>query len=294
MGRLLFAAFWVVTGCSFDSTGSADEPADPAGDPPGQQEPQSPIDDPDRPDAMPMPTVPTAFRMTTIELRDPHLFLFTGGFGGQCGDITDDGNNSVNAQIADALENDADDDGFVDRSIAIVFHPFTSDLDEAQIEILNALCTAPVEDTTCVPQTEPVGSIARNVGAPACDLPPAATTSGYAPAIDVAVAPCFSTDPVSVVLDVVSPLPLADAVVAATISPDGESLTGVLRGFITEEDADVLELGTGSVATIASRVLPGGEGACADHDARDVGPGGLSGWYVYFNFTAEQVEFDES
>ena len=277
------AACTALTGCAFDTTGAAgatgavdaSAPTDPDVEP--DAAPVRPPGFQDPPDDAAPPIEPTAFLLRDVSLRDPHLFR--AGFGG-CYDITDNGTGSINAQIAASIGGDADADGFLDRGLVLVFRPFAPDAATTALELVNARCTTPADDTTCTPLTEPVVTIARTSGDADCDAPPADRLSDYSPPVEVPTAPCFASDPIEFVVDFLIPLPSADVVVSATYSPDGERLTGMLRGVISAPDA-----GAASLAWL----LPGGTGACARHDARDVGPGGASGWYWYFNFVAERI-----
>jgi len=276
------ALVWCVSssGCAFDTSGAAEappDPPDPVVDVDGAPSFPPGFDDP-RLDAGDPPPEPTAFRLREVRLRDPHVFGFT--FGG-CLDFTDFGRDSINAQIAASVGGDDDRDGFLDRAMLLVFRPFAPDAEVTDVEVMNARCTAPVDDTTCSPLTAPVLTVARSLAAPQCDVPPAENLSGYAPPVAVASDPCFTTDAIEFPVNFGLELPSSDVVVSATFSDDGRELTGLLRGFITEEQAEAVQL---------ARMLPGGSGACANHDARDVGPGGESGWYWYFNFVAERVE----
>src|SRR6185503_12177165 len=60
---------------------------------------------------------PTAARMNTMEVRDPHMFALGGAV-----DVTD----TVNSTIADGISMDASDppDGRLDLSLVLVFRPW--------------------------------------------------------------------------------------------------------------------------------------------------------------------------
>ena len=75
-------------------------------------------------------------------------------------------------------------------------------------------------------------------------------------------------------------------------TPPGTLVNGLIRGFLTETDANSTTIpasfpliGGRKVATL----LPGG-GSCATHDARDMADG-VRGWWFYLNFTAAPVTY---
>src|SRR5436853_4451047 len=70
-------------------------------------------------DATCMNEVPTAARLDTMQVMDPHLFAF-GGF-----DVTD----MVNSAISDGITTDMSDppDGVLDLSLVLLFRPWNPD-----------------------------------------------------------------------------------------------------------------------------------------------------------------------
>ena len=79
-------------------------------------------------------------------------------------------------------------------------------------------------------------------------------------------------------------------------SPATGLVNGLIRGFVSETDADAIIL-PDTIDFVGglplSAVLPGGTGNCNGGDDRDVGPGGESGWYFYLNFTADPVPWTD-
>lgn len=119
------------------------------------------------------------------------------------------------------------------------------------------------------------------------------TTSGYVPAVDEPAAPCFVTSPETVLLELGGvAVPLADAQLGGTWTGDpiDGSAPGLLRGFLSEADADAVLLPPKLGGAPLSSLLPGGTGSCAPGDDRDVHDG-VSGWWFYLNLTAYQVDF---
>jgi hypothetical protein len=232
-------------------------------------------------------TPPTAYRADFVELRDPHLWALSGAL-----DVT----STVNTSISDALESDNTDppDGKLDLSLVIVFRPIDLAAASGPADaVVSANCTAPVTTTECSADADShvVTSTATN-GDSACLEPAAGTTGGYDPAVGVPAGPCFVTDPEAITLTASGvDLMLEDTRVAAdygaTGAPDRLE-NGLMIGFMSE-------------ATAATTMIPadtpivGGmmlDTLLKDED-KDTGPGGVSGWYFHFNFTAGLVTFNE-
>jgi hypothetical protein len=74
-------------------------------------------------------------------------------------------------------------------------------------------------------------------------------------------------------------------------------INGIIRGFISEADADSIELPAGLPLVgeqPVSSLFPGGTGNCRTGegiDDRDIGPDSEPGWYFYLNFTAHEVDW---
>lgn len=230
---------------------------------------------------------PTAYRMDTIVLRDPHLWAFDGSF-----DVTD----TVNGDLADSATMDGDDppDDVLDLSIVLVLRPADPAAGSTGLDVvIDAVCTAPLAGTTCTTDAESsiVNSTATN-GDATCLAPEDGTTSNYDPAITTPGARCFVSDAESVSIDASGVLlNLQNARVAATYAdgdPPGTITSGLFAGFMTEADAE---------ATILPDDLPlvGGMplSTLLLQEDKDTGPGGDPGWWFYFNFTATVVPFTE-
>ena len=90
---------------------------------------------------------------------------------------------------------------------------------------------------------------------------------------------------------------LTDAQIAATFvgTPATSLSNGLMRGFLSEADANATLI-PASVPLIGGRplssVLPGGTNACPSFSDKDVGPGGVVGWYFYLNFPAQKLDED--
>ena len=250
--------------------------------------------------------VPTAFRFNTLKLRDPHAFA-TIFFG--CSDITDSAfGNAVNEQFATNMTTDGDNNGYLDLSPTTVFRPLNQGgVLTSPTEIHFANCTVPVAGTMCKPGAQaPILVTATNQTVGTC-LGPIAGTTGftapgtgtYSPAITPSTAPCFGTNMSTVVVNLAGvQITMYDARIAATYqgSPATNLVNGLLRGFITQADADatIFPAGTAIVGgKPLSFVLPGGAGNCASHNAKDVN-NGVTGWWFYLNFTAPRTTWSDN
>jgi len=255
----------------------------------------------------PTPTVtptfgpPVAFRVDSVALRDPHVYVSFGS----CVDATDPpglGGLSANGLISNQLNADGDSDGFLDFSLLAIFRPLRQPpLSGVTLDILPADCTPPVGMEVCSPGADsPQSTTYANQSAGTC-LTPLAGTVGmnnsvpYTPAISSPGAPCFNTTPVTISFPFgVFTVPLQDVRAGATYvgTPATQLTNGLLTGFLSQSDADaivvppdVLIIGGHTLSSF----LPGGTGSCATHTAKDTGPMGQQGWYFYLNFSAHQV-----
>lgn len=244
--------------------------------------------------ACPPAAPPTAFRITNLELRDPHLFT---SIVLLCLDST----NTINDMINDSFIADSDSDGVLDLSYLLVFRPLDQMSATGSLDFVFAPdCTIPAGAPTCDVglATTSVALTYSNAPTGTCLQTIPGTTSGYAPAITTPSGPCFVTDPSTLALNLGGIIvTLQDAQIAATYSgnPATSVIDGLGRGFISEADAAQITI----PATLPivgglpfTALLPGGAGNCASGDDRDTGPDGTtSGWYIYFNFTALAVNY---
>ena len=234
-----------------------------------------------------------AYRLTDLDLLDPHVFTELGA----CNDLTDVQNDSFETDITEDNGPDDTPDGFLDLSGLAVFRPLNQSVDPVTLEvILGADCTAPIASTSCTRgDASSIVATGSNDSASACDVLLADTTNGdYDPAPGPAPAPCFAANAPAGVLEF-GPFQLSEVAGAATYQGDPATglVNGVLRGFLSEAHADVTTVDTALGDMLLSSLLPGGTDNCAEHDDRDSDTGGASGWYVYLAFTAEEVPFSE-
>lgn len=240
--------------------------------------------------------VPTAFRFSDLDLRDPHVFYSILG----CNDLTDTSIFfSVNGEIQDSIQLDSDNNGALDFSPTLVFRSFSTTAATMPLELHFATCTAPLGSTACT--ATPGGMVtmatATNVTSGACLAPVPGTTHGYTPAIVSPTPPCFVTNAVTVTLTLGGiPVTLRNAQVSARYSgnPVTTLTNGLLRGFISEADANATMI-PATFPVVGgqplSKLLPGGAGACPSYSDKDVNAG-VTGWWFYMNFPATRVPWN--
>jgi hypothetical protein len=248
------------------------------------------------------PALPPAdvFRLSDLDLRDPHLHVTVPVFG--CFDFTDQDlplglGLSFNGQIQAAITGDSEPDGLLDASYLLEFRPFDEAATALRLDIGGGLCTAPMAGTSCAPDpaTVPQTALYDGLGAGSCLAALDGTTHvPYTPEVAGVAGPCFVSAPRQVVFDLNGvALPLTDLQFAGdwTATPVTGFATGLMRGFLSETDAATVLLPAalpivgGEPITV---LLPGGAGGCAAHDDRD-SESGVSGWWFYFNFAADAV-----
>jgi hypothetical protein len=245
--------------------------------------------------------LPTAYRMSDLDLRDPHVFVnFIA-----CTDVTDTplAGFSVNGSLQTAIQTDGDNDGYLNLSPTMVFEPLVQSTGTTALDFYFAQCTAPLVSTTCAPDpaSPEIVMTATSQTAGTCLSPIALTTHGYTPAITSAAASptaaCFASSPATVTLSLGGiPVTLQDARVAATYngSPAASLVNGLLMGFLTQADADATSI-PASFPLIGgkplSSILPGGTGACPNFSDMD-SDNGVPGWWFYLNFTAPRTTWN--
>lgn len=246
--------------------------------------------------ATPVLAPATAFRIDSLALRDPHAQTLLGS----CFDVTALLNNAVAPQ----LTADDDMDGVYDLSLLALFRPLQQPPQPgADIQVTVADCTVAGESCSLGANTASTFTF-FNQNSGTCGAPLAGTTGAgnsvpYSPAITTSSAPCFGTTPTTITFPLgLFDLPLQDVRASGTYvgGPATQITNGLLVGFLAEADADNLLLPNdatlvtfGLAGKPLSYVLPGGSGNCASTNDKDLGPGGIPGWYFYLNFTAHQV-----
>jgi hypothetical protein len=223
---------------------------------------------------------PTAFRVTAMQLMDPHTFAF----GNDVTGLVDD-------SIASSIEEDGDDpaDNLLDLNLAIVFKPLQQSASTSPVDITFPECTAPLETTACTQttNTQVIAATATNTDGE-CLGAIAGTVTPYNPPVMTVPASCFQTSEIDVTVSLGTvTLPLKDAQISATYSGDPATTltTGLLRGFVTKADADVILLpdslpvvGGNPLSTVLKP---------EDMDTND----NVDGWWFYLSLEAAVVDY---
>jgi len=228
---------------------------------------------------------PTAYRITSLAIVDPRLWVQSGP---DCADSSDYVNSAVAAQISSG-----------DIDALIVFEPLsTASGTTTSAELVFGDCDVTHLNCSASAGNIHAGLMATSLDSGAClDVVPGTLAHDPAPTIVSPTGPCFGATGDGATLDLAGlRLDLLQIRIGADRSTEvvPQSLTnGLLYGFVTKaEAASVIVPGFG---TSLDHWLRGG-GSCADGaaDDRDTGPDSASGWYLYLTFTASRVSFTDN
>lgn len=250
----------------------------------------------------------TAFRLTDLDLRDPHMYVSFVG----CRDITDTalGATSVNGDLQRMIQSDSTADGLLDLSLLIVFDPLDQGGPASAMRFGPSSCSAPLAGTTCgpVPHETLSATTATNSNSGSCLPVLPGTVRPYTPSVVTPAGPCFASGEIPALtlplLGGAAPVTLRHVQLAATYSgsPATSLVNGELRGFLTEADANATIIAP-TFALVGGQplsvLLPGGDPAgpavcCASFSDLDTGPASERGWWMYFNFVAQPVPYTGS
>jgi hypothetical protein len=179
--------------------------------------------------------------------------------------------------------------------------PGSAQVAGGDMDFVVAECTAPMSSTTCTVSdpADVIASTFTNMSTGSCLGTLPNTVRPYSPAVTQPQGPCFVSDAETISISIGDiPITLSNARIAArwSGSPPNQLLNGLIRGFISETDADATIL-PDSLPVVGgqtlSSILPGGTGNCAGHSDMDVGPDNEPGWYFYLNFGAAAVPYTE-
>ena len=245
--------------------------------------------------------VPTAFRVTSLTLREPHAYLFAQPM---CTDLT----VALNTQIIPGLiggddEGGADGggDGSLDLSFVMLFRPQRQVTSPGSGAWLNASCPAPAPAVSCGPGAEAARPLIYNNQATGNCLGVLPGTLGTYQPPPTPTEPgsfgCLVTDETELAVDIFGiPIRLTNARIAAqwNADPANQLIQGLIRGFMSEAVAATNHLPASILGgQPLNSLLPGSpNNACPGVDDRDTGPDGTTrGWWFYFNFVAEKVSW---
>jgi hypothetical protein len=230
---------------------------------------------------------PTAYRITSLSIVDPKLWLQPGA-GTDCTDLSAYVNQSVTSQIAN---------GTIDA--LIVFEPLnTASGMSTPTELIFGDC-----DDTHLNCSASAGAIQSSLTATSMtsgtclDVVSGTLAHDSPPTIDKPRGPCFGAAGDSGILDLAGlRLDLLQARIGATWSTEVVPVnltSGLIYGFLTK--AEAASVTVPGIGVTLDHLLRGG-GSCADGmgSDTDTGPHGESGWYLYLTFSASKVSFVDS
>ncbi|WAS94367.1 hypothetical protein [Nannocystis punicea] len=245
----------------------------------------------------PPPESPVAFRITSLELVDPHTYTFDTVLG-VCTDSTATLNGFIAQGIAD-----------YDVSNVLVLRPLDPKSAVVKLQYVSALCIAG-EPTNCtdrmVAGTHTVDADAFNRDVGACGGTEANSLNQSYDAPPQPAAPCLVSEtipgtPVRLAAQTgMLPLDLnlVEVEIAAAYAVDGEPqklVQGALRGFMPAATAMLAAGQANGISFVPWNVLAGGAGCQVDamNTFSDIDNHGLygQGVWMYFNFTAERVQW---
>ena len=251
---------------------------------------------PNAPAGAPTNAPPMSFRITELQLRDPHVFAGTT-------DITEMqvlGQSVNRTLIPDKLTKDADGDGAIDVSVVALLAPFDPSAVPSVMPTLtfvNASC--PVNggaNATCKPLASSNGLETtwaleqRQSGN--CLEPMQGTTSNYQPAVTVPSGPCFlSPEGNDLTMDLGGiKIDVTAARVSATYQAQPAGLVkGLLAGFVTRAAAEAAKLPNDAGPMV------GGDSLSMYIRMRDydqsASPNGQDGFWMYLNFVAKPIAY---
>jgi hypothetical protein len=238
---------------------------------------------------VPAPGEPTAFRLDSITLVDPHVYAVLVSMDPMPPCI--DGTVFLN----DDLLAGAIADGSID--IVVLFPSYDEDAEEIEASLRPAECEPAGAPTMCSDSmATTLDTTAQNMASGDCFRPDASTLgAGYA-LPNAPSSPCFTSMPGELTL----PLPglaggtsvvLQDVQFSATYADSG-LVEGVLAGFATQAEAEVTVLDDGMVVMGGAtlwEVIAGGDACETTIDDTDVHPDHGTGAWIYFDFTATPI-----
>jgi len=243
-----------------------------------------------------IPSVPiTAFRVTSLELVDPHFYA---ELGPSCNDITETVNTLITSSIRDYSLNALG-----------LFQPLNLARGTNPTEIVfGGSCMPGTPDRCQIGTGSTVATTANNMlpAAAVCLAPDASRLNpSYSGTVNTASGPCFVTDEQTFAVDFGAALiNLSAAQMAGTYvggSTPSRVVNGVIVGFLSETEAQSITFdatlplvgGDTMYEHLAANRAPGS--ACEtvagfDVDDRDTFAG-ESGFWFYMNFEAERVDW---
>jgi hypothetical protein len=241
------------------------------------------------------PKPPKFFRVNSMALRDPHVWFSLFG----CKDVTDvplTADLAVNIQIDKQLTGDADGDGNFDMSPILALDHYDPSEGAVSPVTLDVGATCKLDGSGCAASAEKyAGQVtSRAVGVCLAKLDGTFNAS-YTLPINKPTDQCFgSAEQDFAIVIQGSPIKLRKAQVAA-VYETGKLQQGLIRGFLTEADADATTLEVSGFSIVLSSVLAGGKDCCqkgfVDKDSAVIDGVTTPGWWFYLNYTAVETSY---
>ncbi|MCU0662711.1 MAG: hypothetical protein MUC50_10345 [Myxococcota bacterium] len=230
--------------------------------------------------------IETAFRMTKLELRDPHVFVSVSFMRY---DVTSDLNFYINKQFSE----DSSNDSYIDASFLAVFDPMNQRTNRNIVEISQGTCTAVSGGADCSLDSngKPATVFYANKRTGTCATVLSRTTGRYSPAVAPVTGPCFYTEPATMGIDLAGiRIILESAIVSAKwIGEPATKVVGMVRGFVSLKTAAATQLPNWA-PVVGGRYL---SEVISSNDL-DYGPDRRTrGIWLYFNFEATVVKVAE-
>ncbi|MCA9671459.1 MAG: hypothetical protein KC503_37940 [Myxococcales bacterium] len=244
-------------------------------------------------DGPPLPdtagATPTAFRVNTLSLADPHIYL------GCAIDLS----STVDGLISDQITKDGDADNLLDLSLLIVFRPLSQGTAMGTVELAQGDCAPPHPPSSCsrTLATQPALGIStyNNQTTGMCLTRTHNGVNVSRHNAGETSAPCFVSTARSVTLQLAGiSIPLRDLQIAGryTGNPATGLDQGLLRGFLSKTAAAQVLL-PATLPLVGGMPLSSILCDSGTNDDTDTHPTFGAGWWFFINYTASQVTYTE-
>ncbi len=226
-----------------------------------------------------------AFRLNTIEMVDPSIYALIP----ECDNILPIVNVGLLGPEIDKGEINA----------ALLFPNYDADAENAELIVQRVQCDVPGK--MCYRDGPSIyGFFGNNYASSCLEIPEQAISPSNRPFLNDPTAPCFLSLEGTIYIDIgetFGQIEMRNARIAATYDDpqDPQSLTsGVMRGFVTEEQARELAFEYGGINSTVWQLVHSGEsclGAVEPYDTEfEMIDGEMTnGFWLYLNFTGERV-----
>ncbi len=228
-----------------------------------------------------------AFRLNTIEMVDPGIYAMIPG----CENILPILNVAVLGPELDKGE----------VNVAMLFPDYDADAENGEIIVQRVQCDVP--EKMCYRDGPSIyGFFGNNYASSCLEIPVDAIDPDNLLNLNDPSAPCFLSLEGTIYIDIVETvgqIQMRNARIAATYDDpqNPQSLTsGVMRGFVTEEQARMIDFDYGGITASVWEMVHSGEsclGAVPPYDTEfEMIDGEMTnGFWLYLNFTGERVSW---